>query len=327
MTMRAIVVLTCCLTVSSVQAFDLQGHRGGRGLMPENTLPAFARALTLGVDTLELDVGITKDGVVVISHNRVLDPAITRGPEGAWLAEPGPPIRTLTLAELRRYDVGTIRPQTEYARQFPDQESVAGTSIPALAELAALVRKAGNETVHFNIETKLSPLSPDDTLEPEAFAASLVAALRDSGLASRSTIQSFDWRTLKIVQRMAPEIDTVCLTLERGRDDNIQRGKPGPSPWTAGLDVDDYDGSVPRLVKEAGCPVWSPFFRDLTDAALAEARALGLRTVTWTVNDPADMGTLLERGVDGIITDYPDRLRQAMAARGMKLPASTPVSP
>jgi glycerophosphoryl diester phosphodiesterase len=330
MTTRIVVILLGCLTClasSGVWAFDLEGHRGTRGLAPENTLPAFARALTLGVDTLELDVGVTKDGVFVVSHNRVLDPVITKGPDGAWLAAPGPAIRTLTAAELRRYDVGGIKPQTEYARQFPAQQSVPGTPIPTFAELAALVRKAGNETVRFNVETKLSPLAPDETLDPESFAVALVAVLRSTGLVQRTTIQSFDWRTLKVVQRLAPEIETVCLTFERGRDDNIQRGMPGPSPWTGGLDVDDFGGSVPRLVKAAGCAIWSPFFRDVTDAALAEAKSLGLRTVAWTVNDPADMASLIERGVDGLISDYPDRVRAVMAARGMTLPVSTPVTP
>lgn len=325
--MRLLIVLVLYLSSSPGWAFDLQGHRGARGLAPENTLPAFAQALTLGVDTLELDVGVTKDGVVVISHNRVLDPAITKSPDGAWLTEPGPPLRSLSAAELRRYDVGAINPQTDYARQFPGQKTAPGTPIPTFAELAALVRKAGNQTVRFNVETKLSPAAPDETPDPESFAASLVAALRESGATLRATIQSFDWRTLKIVQRIAPEIATVCLTLERGRDDNIQRGGAGPSPWTAGLDVDDYGGSVPRLVKAAGCAAWSPFFRDLTDAALIEARSLGLRIVAWTVNDPADMAALLDRGVDGLITDYPDRLREVMAARGMSLPAATPVLP
>ncbi|HEX9466418.1 MAG TPA: glycerophosphodiester phosphodiesterase [Alphaproteobacteria bacterium] len=327
MTSRAVLVFLGCLATVAAAGFDLEGHRGARGLMPENTLPAFAKALSLGVDTLELDTGITKDGVVVISHNRVLEPAITRGPDGAWLTAPGPAIHALTLAELRRYDVGAIRPGTDYYRQFPGRPAVAETRVPTLAELAALLRRSGNAAVRLNVETKLSPLAPQDTLDPEAFAAALVAALRQTGLAGRAMVQSFDWRTLKVVQRIAPEIPTVCLTLERGPDDNIRRGQPGPSPWTAGLDVDDHAGSVPRLVKAAGCAVWSPFFRDLTDDALTEAKALGLKTVVWTVNEPADMSALIQRGVDGIISDYPDRLRGVLADRGMPLPAATPVEP
>ncbi len=310
-----------------VHAFDLEGHRGARGHRPENTLPAFAFALSTGVDTLELDTGITKDGAVVISHNRRLAPEITRGPDGQYLAAPGPVIHDLTLAELRRYDIGAIRPGTDYARQFPDQQPVPGTTFPLLAELTRLVEKSGNTQVRFNIETKLSPLAPEDTVDPETFATMLVEVVLTAGIANRTMIQSFDWRTLKVVQKIAPQIPTVCLTFERGAEDTVQRGKPGPSPWTAGLDVDDFAGSTPRLVKAAGCAVWSPFFRDVSDAALAEAKSLGLQTVVWTVDTPADMDALIARGVDGIITDYPDRLREVMARHGLPLPAPTPVTP
>ena len=112
----------------------------------------------------------------------------------------------------------------------------------------------------------------------------------------------------------------MCLTVERGANDNIQRGQPGPSPWTAGLDVDDFGGSTPRLVKAAACTGWSPLYLDLTDGALKEAQALGLKVIPWTVNEPADMERLIAAGVDGLITDYPDRLRAVMAARKMPLP-------
>ena len=306
--------------------FDLQGHRGARGLAPENTLPAFARALTIGVDTLEFDTGITRDGQVVIAHDRRLHPDIAQRPDGTYVDLPGPALRALTLDELRQYDVGTLRSASAYAKQFPDQKAVPGTRVPTLAELAALVRKAGNGSVRFNVETKLSPLAADETVDPEIFATTLVAALRDAGLASRATIQSFDWRTLKVVQRIAPEIPTSCLTLGRGQGDNLQLGRPGKSPWLAGLDADDFI-SVPRLVHGAGCKVWSPFFRDTTRESLAEARLLGLTVAVWTVNEPADMAAMLEQGVDSIITDYPDRLRTVMDQKNIDLPAPTPVAP
>jgi len=324
---RLAFVAACCAASVPAFAFDLEGHRGARGLLPENTLPAFARALSIGVDTLELDTGITSDGIVVISHNRRLDPSITKGPDGAWLTAPGPAIHDLSLAELRRYDVGAIKPDTPYARQFPDQVAVPHTTIPTLDELAALVAKSGNRTVRFNVETKISPAAPAETVEPRAFVETVVKALRKNGVASRAMIQSFDWRTLKLAQQTAVEIPTACLTLERGADANIRRNDPGPNPWLAGLKLADYGGSVPLLVQAAGCRVWSPFFRDMTDATLGEAKSLGLQVVVWTVDEPADMTALLDRGVDGIITDYPDRLRSVLAARGLPLPVATPVTP
>src|SRR6185503_12386312 len=147
-------VLLFAMAVSAaVNAFDLQGHRGARGHAPENTLPGFERALAIGVTTLELDVGVTRDGVVVIHHDRRLNSDITRGPDGRWIASPaGPLVSELTFEELQRYDVGRIRPGSEYAQRFPRQKPVDGARVPRLADLFA---KAGN-TVRFNIEMKIA---------------------------------------------------------------------------------------------------------------------------------------------------------------------------
>jgi glycerophosphoryl diester phosphodiesterase len=305
-------------------AFDLQGHRGARGLAPENTLGAFARALAIGVTTLELDCGVTRDGVVVVSHNRALDPAITRGPDGEWLAE-SPLIRTLDFATLGRFDVGRIRPGTDYARRFPAQQGMEGARIPRLAEVFELARRAGNRSVRFNIETKIDPPRPGDTVGPEAFARGVIAVAREYGVANRTTIQSFDWRTLKIVQAEAPEIATVYLTIQQSGEDNVRADADG-SPWTAGMRYRDH-GSVPGMVKSAGGAAWSPYHGDLTPALLTEAHQLGLKVIPWTINDRATMDALIDLGVDGIISDYPDRLREAARAKGRALPAPTPVDP
>lgn len=307
-------------TAAAVSALDLQGHRGARGLMPENTLEGFAAALSLGVTTLELDLAVTHDGEVVVSHDSHINPDFTRGPDGNFLQAPGPAIRSLTLAELKRYDVGRLKPGTAYAAAFSQQRAVDGARIPTLAEVFGLVRKAGAGHVRFNIETKLTPTSGTDVADPETFAAAVVRDVRSAGLIDRVSIQSFDWRTLSVVRRLAPEIERVCLTIDRGDRSTLRRGEPGPSPWTAGLDIDDFNGSVPRLVAAAGCTTWSPLFRDLTPDATAEAKAMGLRLVPWTVNERAEMDRLIAAGVDGIITDYPDRLRAAMAAKGLPLP-------
>jgi glycerophosphoryl diester phosphodiesterase len=306
------------------QALDIQGHRGARGLAPENTLPAFARALSLGVSTLELDCAITRDGVVVVSHDPALNPDLTRGPDGGWLEKTGPAIRTLTYAELQRYDVGRVKRGTAYAQRWPEQRPVDGTRIPRLADVFALVEKSGNETVRFNIETKISPLAPAETTDPEDFARKLISAVRSAGMAERTAIQSFDWRTLAVVQKEAPETATVYLTSVSGFMDNIQ--SRGDSPWTAGIRFRDH-GSVPGMVKAAGGAVWSPYLGDLTRDTVKEAQALGLKVVVWTVNNPADMRRVIEWGVDGVISDRPDLLRQAAGAMGIALPRATPVIP
>jgi glycerophosphoryl diester phosphodiesterase len=314
---RTLIALLLGLAAASAQAFDLQGHRGARGLAPENTLEGFALALSLGVTTLELDLAMTRDDVLVVSHDRRLNPDHTRGPDGNFLAAEGPPIRTLTLAELQRYDVGRLRPGSAYAAAFPEQRPADGARIPTLAALFEWARGAAH--VRFNIETKITPTSGAETPDPEAFATAVAAAIRAAGLTARTSVQSFDWRTLMALKRIAPEIERVCLTAEALNFDTIKRGEPGPSPWTSGFDIDDF-GSVPRLVAAAGCAMWSPLYRNAKPDDVAAARALGLKVIPWTVNERPDMERLIALGVDGLITDYPDRLRAVMAAKEMALP-------
>ena len=299
-------ILTACTlgTMPGALAFDLQGHRGARGAAPENTLQAFAAALATGVSTLELDVGVTRDGVVVVHHDRRLNPDVARGPDGQWIAAPAPLIRSLSFDELRRFDVGRLRPGSDYAAQFPEQVPADGARVPRLAELFALVKKAGNEAVRFNIETKLSPAAPEETLPPEAFARALLAEIRAAGVAARCTVQSFDWRTLHVVEQEAPGIATAYLTGRR-------RGA----------------ASQPQAVHAAGGRTWSPNYEELDSATLVEARALGLRVIPWTVNEPGFIDRYLDLGVDGMITDYPERVRALMARRGLPLPPATPVEP
>ncbi len=347
--MRVLSVLAICagFAVSSAQpasaqsasaqavptqaTFDLQGHRGARGLAPDNTLPAFATALGLGVTTLELDINLTADDKLVVGHDPVLLPTVTRKPDGSFLAEPGPAIRSLSLADLQRYDVGRLNPDHRYGKGFPEQQPVDGTRMPELAAVFALAARAAQAhpnlpPIRFNIETKLSPLKPNDTASPEQLATALVAQIRKQGQAAYTTIQSFDWRTLRIAARIAPEIALVMLTVETPNFDTLERGKPGASPWLGGLDIDDHGGSAPRLVKAAGGKVWSPFWRNVSSEALAEAKTLGLQVIPWTVNEPADMARLIDMGVDGIITDYPDRLRNVLRSKSMPLPPPRPVA-
>lgn len=321
--MRALIrwvsVLAGGLSAFAVAApFDAQGHRGARGLAPENTLAAFRRALDIGVTTIETDVAISADGSVVIAHDPWLNPALVRGADGKWLRSEGPAIHALTLAELRAYDIGRLNPEHRYAKDWPGQQAADGERLPTLAELFALV-KAGGKPVRFNIETKITPTSGADTPGPAAFAQHLVREVRAAGVAARTSIQSFDWRTLIESRRIAPEIATVCLTAEFEGFNTVRADASGASPWHAGLKIADH-GSVPKAARAAGCAVWSPNFRALDDKRLAEAREIGLQVIVWTVNDPAEMTSLIERGVDGIITDYPDRLRAVMKARGMPLP-------
>jgi glycerophosphoryl diester phosphodiesterase len=312
--LRSLPLLLLALSFQA-SGFDLQAHRGGRGLMPENTLPAFEHALALGVDTLELDIGVTADGVVVISHDPYLNPLIVRDAAGHWLpAGQGPLIRSLAFAQLQAYQLGRIQPGTPYATTFATQQPRDGIHIPTLASLFERVKALGADGVRFNIETKLDPTRPDDTVSPDAMTRALLQVVKDAGMASRVTIQSFDWRSLQLVQQLEPRIPTVYLTIQTANTDNVRDGA-----WTAGFRIADH-GSVPRLVKAAGGAVWSPNGGAVTEALVKEAQVLGLKVVPWTINTPADLDRMLGWGVDGLITDYPDRLRDVMRQRSLPLP-------
>ncbi len=311
-------VLLCLALATPAFAFDLQGHRGTRGLAPENTLPAFEKAMRMGVDTLELDVGMTADNVLVISHDRYLNPLIVRDAKGEWLqGTKGPLIRSLTYAQIQTYELGRIKPGTSYATQFSTQEAVDGTRMPTLASLFDRVKTLGSK-VRFNIETKVDPTQPNDTVSPEVMTQILVRVVRDAGMSSRVTIQSFDWRTLKIAQAIAPEMPTAYLSFQNAGNDTITSGV-----WTGGYKVTDYP-DIPAMVKAAGGAIWSPNGGAVTEDLVKKAHAIGLQVLPWTINNPPEMDKLIGWGVDGIISDYPDRLRAVMAARAMPLPDPLP---
>jgi glycerophosphoryl diester phosphodiesterase len=291
-------------------AFDLQAHRGGRGLTPESTLAGFRNAIALGVATLETDLAVTRDDVLVLSHEPRLNPDLVRGPDGKWLEGAGPTIHSLTLAELKTYDIGRLNPATRYGQQFPTQTPHDGERFPTLAELYAMAEPG----IRFNIETKIDPTKPDQTVDPAHFARLTVEAIRTAKMERRTTIQSFDWRTLLEAKRLAPEIETVCLTIE---SQDMNTVSPRPSPWLAGLDVKN-SGSIQQLARRTGCSAWSPFWRNVTAATVVEAHALGLKVIPWTVNDPAEMKRLIDLKVDGLITDYPDRGMAVLDEKGLK---------
>jgi glycerophosphoryl diester phosphodiesterase len=306
-------------TPAARAAFDVEGHRGARCLAPENTLAAFRRALEIGVTTIETDVGVTKDLIPVISHNPQLNPDVVRDPDGKWLTQPGPSIHSLTLAELRRYDVGRLNPASRYAQDFPQQQPADGERFPTFAEVVRLARGA-DKPVRLNIETKLTPDNAGDTVDAATFVRVILGVLAQEQMLDRAVIQSFDWRTLVEVKRIDSRIATSCLTIESRNMNTMAASADGASPWHAGLRAAPNGGSVVALLKAGGCGTWSMFWQNMTPALAAEARAAGIKVLPWTVNDAVDMRRLIDMGVDGIITDYPDRLRRVLAERGLALP-------
>lgn len=274
--------------------FDLQGHRFARGLFPENTLEGFDAACRLGLDSFEIDIAVTRDGVPVVHHDPALNPNTTRGPDGAWLEVTGPLIRDLTLAELAAYDVGRLRPGSAYAAAYASQAPHDGARIPTLDAL--LRRGAG---IHFNIELKLMPNHPAWTVAPEEMAERVLHVVDAAGAAERVTIQSFDWRAPRHVRRIRPELARGWLTEAKTVEEAaLWRGAPGASTTMR---------EAPDAIAAEGGGTWTPFHADLTPDLVARAHALRLEVIPWTVNYAADMRRLRAWGVDGIITDWPDR--------------------
>lgn len=300
----SVILLAGCARIAPVATpesmpFDLQGHRGARGLAPENTIPAFQRALGLGVTTLELDVVISSDGKVVVSHEPWMNDTICSLPSG----EPIPGgegrehnIFALTYAEIARYDCG-LRGNP----RFPEQTKQPATKpllrdVIALAEAYSAENYPSSAPVRYNIETKSQPES--DGLfhpEPERFTQLLYAVVSEAGVVSRASIQSFDPRTLTVARRLDPTWPTVLLV-----------------EYDSGMSMEEH---VERL---GFAPVvYSPNAR-LVDASLvARVRERGMLLIPWTVNDSADMNRLIDLGVDGLISDYPNRATEVLASRGI----------
>src|SRR3984893_3192798 len=214
--------------------FDLQGHRGARGLWPENTLAGFAAAMELGVSALELDCGVTRDGVVVVSHDPELNPDCTRDAHGRFLATAGPAIFSLTYAQLQSYDVGRLRPGSAYAARFPHQQPVDGERIPRLADVLRLVRTRGRGRLRVAFEVKTFPEQPQLTLAPEPLVQALRLDVERTDTAALVVVLAFDWRVLSAVQRLMPQLPTAALTDQQPGEDTVRIGSP-PSPGAGGL--------------------------------------------------------------------------------------------
>jgi glycerophosphoryl diester phosphodiesterase len=300
------------MAANGTSTVELHGHRGARGLLPENTLASFREAIRQGVDFIETDVGLSRDGQVVIHHDRAINPLTARS-AGAWIDAPVL-LRSLTATDLKQYDVGRIKPGTAYAAKFVHQRPLDGARIPLLAEVLAMPALEAHPNVCLNIEIKTSPEASDDTFPPERVSQALVRVLDAFKFRARVRVQSFDWRNLRVISELAPDIALSYLTVEQSWHDTVQRDGPSPSPWLAGIDLRAFHGSVPRAIAQLGGRFWAPYYRDLSADTLKCAHNLGIKVVVWTVNEDHDIETMLMLGVDGIITDYPDRGRRIIDA-------------
>jgi glycerophosphoryl diester phosphodiesterase len=256
----------------------VHGHRGARARKPENTLPAFQYAIDVGVDALEMDMAVTKDGVIVISHDPILEPPVCSGPQPKAL------IHSLTLAEVREWDCGRVQNP-----HFPTQETIPGTRMPTLDEAFALA-KQGN--FDYNIETKSFPQKPEYTPAPDVFARMVLDKVRQYKLEKRVILQSFDFRTLVAMKKLAPEIRLSALT-----------------------EADTRPFSV--IAAEAKAGIISPYFTLVTPAKVAEAHAAHLQVVPWTADMPEVWDKVIDAKVDAIISDDPAALIAHLKKRNL----------
>jgi glycerophosphoryl diester phosphodiesterase len=321
----------------SNRQFDLQAHRGGVALTVENTLPAFANALELGVSTLELDVQITEDGYAVVTHDRDPNPNKCVDTAPAFPGDPEYPyvpdrtyIKDLTLAQVRTIDCGSLAQP-----QFPGQEVHPGERMPLLSQVLELVNQYRAHQVTLNIETKVEAGAPEQTAPREQFVQAVVREVRKARLVDQVTIQSFDWGALMRMREVEPRLPIVALT---NGQQFLQVGQPGASPWLGGIDIDDFSGSTQQKFVAAaasfGADAVSPVHGDPQNGSVGDpgyvpfttpelvqaAHAAGMKVIPWTIDDPATIESLIDIGVDGIITDKPDVVRVIMAERDLKLP-------
>lgn len=277
------------MTAQSKLSFDLQGHRGCRGLMPENTIPAMIKALELGITTLEMDASITSDGMVILSHEPFFNHEITTKPDGKLVTEAEEKslnIYRMTYEEVKKYDVG-LHPHP----RFPEQVKMPAVK-PLLADVFTAVKdwcKKHNQPVpFFNIETKCLPAT-DDVYHPapSAFCNLLMKVIQEQGMESKTIIQSFDFRTLVYLRKTYPAITLAAL-----------------------VEPDD-EGTLESHLQALGFvpEIYSPGFGRVDAALVAACKQKGMKLIPWTVNEPDLAARLLKLGVDGLITDYPDRIR------------------
>lgn len=291
----------------------LVGHRGARGVMPENTLEGFRFTHGAGVAALEFDVVLTRDGVPVITHNHHLLNAATRSADGAWLAGEELKVSELPLSELQQFDVGGLDGSTVYGKRFPDQVFLSDVRVPRLADLLDLALEPQGRDLLFLLEMKSEPASAGKGSGAKEIVAKVVKEVRGRGLEGQTVLHSFDWDLLEECRRAAPEMPRSFLSqMPENADDPGEDSAKSVAPDFKALGV-----SVPRAVADAGGQMWCPYFMDVTPELVAEAHDLGLLVSAWTANEPDDINRMIDAGVDGIVTDYPGRAQRILLGRGL----------
>jgi len=296
------------LILSKPNHIKIYGHRGARGDLPENTLESFKYLFDNAINAYETDILISKDLVPVITHDFRLDPSLTKDKEGNWIKDENIKIFDLTYDEISKFDVGSLNKLTRYGRRFINQKSLENQKIPKLSELLELSSKNVLQNLLINLEIKSTPDEKNLTPDPKDLVQIVLNEINNSNLKDKIIISSFDWRILREVKKQSPEIPRAYLTFQQEKGMKIKKTIYSKSPWIDHIPLTIvYD--LPKIIKELGGSAWHPYYKDINKKAVKDAHDNNLPVNVWTVNDEDDMLKMIEYGVDGIMTDYPLRLK------------------
>jgi glycerophosphoryl diester phosphodiesterase len=304
------------LILSKPNHIKIYGHRGARGDLPENTLESFKYLFDNAINAYETDILISKDLVPVITHDFRLDPSLTKDKEGNWIKDENIKIFDLTYDEISKFDVGSLNKLTRYGRRFVNQRSLENQKIPKLSELLELSSKNVLQNLLINLEIKSTPDEKNLTPDPKDLVQIVLNEINNSNLKDKIIISSFDWRILREVKKQSPEIPRAYLTFQQEKGMKIKKTIYSKSPWIDHIPLTIvYD--LPKIIKELGGSAWHPYYKDINKKAVKDAHDNNLPVNVWTVNDEDDMLKMIEYGVDGIMTDYPLRLKNLCERRNI----------
>lgn len=313
-------------------------HRGGTGLWPENTMTAFEHAIADGADGIELDVHLSRDGVLVVHHDESLKPAIARGPDGAWLTRPTPLVKDLDFDDLQAYDIGRLKPGSGYGARYPEQRPFDGARIPKLEDVIDLVQAHAPPGFRLYIELKTALLDLSQSAQPDALATAAVELVRKKKFEEQTWFVSFDWRALAHAKKLAPEIKNAFTTPgfysldpadpSKAHDNEaaarIRAASSAGADWMAGFDWRAQDGEtfahkmLQAITSKSGdrAPAdgWFAWYGDVTEQTAGWAGELDLAVGCWTVDKPDDMKRLAAFHVEAILTDRLDVLNQTLSS-------------
>lgn len=326
----------CSVSIAIADVINIYAHRGLRPIAPENTLPAYTEAMRVGVDVIDMDINMTKDKVLVVTHHLTLNPDLTQDENGNWITEETP-IKDLTLSQLKKYTVGYLKPGSDTAKMYPNHTGMDNVHIPTLEEVINYVKSNVGSRVRLQIEIKTNPYDPKSSWSAKEMAEALNKVLVKTGMSDNVEVQSFEWQALVDLQKLNPNVKTAYLTLYNSTEPlNAEQAKnmADYKKWTAPLDPKNYNYNYPLMVKKLSGTFWEPYEKDLTKKDVEEAHKLGVKVVTWgwTEDEDSDfnyevINNLIDWKVDGIITDRPDILRGVEAAKGLDLPPAYPNIP